>query len=79
MRPNPQEAAGLLTFAKEILNGKLNFLCSNWIIRNNDWLFIGVMILAHISTSLRNLFIKQWFNWIAMDQLDENKNSVLQK
>ena len=79
MRPNPQEAAGLLTFTKEILNGKLNFLCSNWIIRNNDWLFIGVMILAHISTSLRNLFIKQWFNWIAMDQLDENKNSVLQK
>ena len=28
MRPNPQETADLVTFAEEILNAKLNFLCS---------------------------------------------------
>ena len=28
MLPNPQEAADLVTFTEEILNGKLNFLCS---------------------------------------------------
>ena len=28
MRPNPQETANLVTFAEEILNGKLHFLCS---------------------------------------------------
>ena len=28
MLPNPEETAGLVTFAEEILNGKLYFLCS---------------------------------------------------
>ena len=28
MWPNPQETADLVTFAEEILNGKLHFLCS---------------------------------------------------
>ena len=28
MRPNPQETADLVTFTKEILNGKPHFLCS---------------------------------------------------
>ena len=28
MWPNPQETATLVTFIEEILNGKLNFLCS---------------------------------------------------
>ena len=28
MRTNPQETADLFTFTKEILNGKLHFLCS---------------------------------------------------
>ena len=28
MRPNSQETADLVTFAEEILNGKLQFLCS---------------------------------------------------
>ena len=28
MWPNPQETADLVTFTKEILNGKLYFLCS---------------------------------------------------
>ena len=28
MWPNPQEAADLVTFTEEILNGKLHFLCS---------------------------------------------------
>ena len=28
MLPNPQETSDLVTFAKEILNGKLQFLCS---------------------------------------------------
>ena len=28
MGPNPQEIADLVTFTKEILNGKLHFLCS---------------------------------------------------
>ena len=29
MWPNPQETADLVTFTKEILNGKLHFLCSD--------------------------------------------------
>ena len=28
MSPNPQEAADLVTFTEELLNGKLQFLCS---------------------------------------------------
>ena len=28
MRPNPQSLADLITFAEEILNGKIHFLCS---------------------------------------------------
>ena len=28
MRPNPQETVDLVTFTEEILNGKLQFLCS---------------------------------------------------
>ena len=28
MWPNPQEAADLVTFTDEILNGKLHFVCS---------------------------------------------------
>ena len=28
MQPNPQETADLVTFTEDILNGKLNFLCS---------------------------------------------------
>ena len=28
MRQNPQETADLVTFAEEIFNGKLHFLCS---------------------------------------------------
>ena len=30
MWPNPQETADLVTFSEEILNGKLQFLCSVW-------------------------------------------------
>ena len=29
MRPNPQETSDLVTFIEEILNGKLQFLCSD--------------------------------------------------
>ena len=29
MRPNPQKTADLVTFTEEILNGKLQFLCSD--------------------------------------------------
>ena len=29
MWPNPQFPADLVTFAEEVLNGKLNFLCSD--------------------------------------------------
>ena len=29
MSPNPPETADLVTFTEEILNGKLNFLCSD--------------------------------------------------
>ena len=32
MWPNPQETADLDTFAKEILNGKFHFLCSEVIV-----------------------------------------------
>ena len=28
MRPNPQEIVDLVTFAKEIVNGKLHFFCA---------------------------------------------------
>ena len=28
MRPNPQETVDLVTFPEEILNGKVQFLCS---------------------------------------------------
>ena len=28
MRPNPQETVDLVTFTEEILNGKIQFLCS---------------------------------------------------
>ena len=31
MRPNPQFPADLVTFTEEILNGKLHFLCSEFI------------------------------------------------
>ena len=30
MWPNPQFSANLVTFAEEILNGKLHFLCGVW-------------------------------------------------
>ena len=29
MKPNPQFSEDLVTFTEEILNGKLNFLCSD--------------------------------------------------
>ena len=28
-KPNPQKTADILTFTKELLNGKLQFLCSD--------------------------------------------------
>ena len=34
MRANPQETADLATFTEEILNGKLHFLCSEYIVNN---------------------------------------------
>ena len=30
MLPNPQFSADLVTFAEEIVNGKLNLLCEGW-------------------------------------------------
>ena len=36
MKPNPQETADLVTFTKEILNGKLHFLCSDLFIHHPD-------------------------------------------
>ena len=30
MWPNPQKTAGLVTFTEEILNGKLHFLCGEF-------------------------------------------------
>ena len=32
MLPNPQETAALVTFTEEIFNGKLHFLCSEFLI-----------------------------------------------
>ena len=34
MGPNPQFLADLVTFTEEILNGKLHFLCSRYILRS---------------------------------------------
>ena len=31
MWPNPQESADLVTFTEETLNGKLHFLCSDYL------------------------------------------------
>ena len=36
MWPNPQEAADLVTFTEEILNGKLQFLCSVYSTDSNE-------------------------------------------
>ena len=35
MRPYPQDTEDLVIFTEEILNGKLNFLCSVYYIKNN--------------------------------------------
>ena len=39
MWPNPQESADLVTFTGEILNEKLDFLCSEIILEYNEILF----------------------------------------
>ena len=39
MSPNPQETADMVTFTKEILNAKLQFLCSI-ILENHIILFL---------------------------------------
>ena len=53
MRPNLQETADLVTFTEEILNGKLQFLCS--VFQHITWRFeeIGKIFL-----------LWQEFNWI---------------
>ena len=51
MWPNPQETADLITFTEKNLNGKLNFLCSE---------FFGVNRLLEIKDfTLLNLVSKQ--------------------
>ena len=40
MWPNPQEPADLVTFTEEILNGKLQFLCSDKTINWCLWVFL---------------------------------------
>ena len=49
MWPNPQETADLVTFAEEILNGKLHFLCSEEIVSllMNDWEPETSMVFGH--------------------------------
>ena len=37
MSPNPPFAADLVTFAEEILNGKLHFLCSAYFVQCLLW------------------------------------------
>ena len=52
MLPNPQFPADLVTFTKEVLNGKLHFLCSIWVFKEyqNHCSFHGTF------TSILDLF-----------------------
>ena len=42
MLPNPHEAADLVTFTEEMLNGKLHFLCS--VLISNDYDLLRVVL-----------------------------------
>ena len=56
MWPNTQETADLVTFTEEILNGKLQFLCSKYnkkifgIFGNWSWIFLCLFALMAQST-----------------------------
>ena len=68
MWPNPQETADLYTFTKEMLNGKLHFLCSVWL-RNISckWFLVYLKNIVHIGAlvywlSVLYNFNEQWLN-----------------
>ena len=57
MWPNPQFHANLVTFTKEILNGKLHFLCSVlkwWDEDSLNLLFLLLQVLWMVSNSFRS-------------------------
>ena len=49
MWPNPQETANLVTFTEEILNGKLQYLCSaSWYIHLSLNIISTYLVLVHL-------------------------------
>ena len=62
MWPNPQKTADLVTFTEEILNGKLDFLCSepNLTEKNTSWKSeankLVLTVTASFSSNLGNIF-----------------------
>ena len=68
MWQNPQEAADLVTFTEEILNGKLHFLCIEWNISKKDngklskWYRTLLAESIIVTKKLSNLASKQMRN-----------------
>ena len=52
MWPNPQETADLVTFTEEIVNGKLQFLCSAVTITSPSFLYSSTLGSRSNSTYL---------------------------
>ena len=46
MRPNPQETAYLVTFTEEILNGKIDLLCSAIFSKDDCNIFINIILIS---------------------------------
>ena len=71
---NPQETVDLVTFAEEILNGKLHFLCSdNSRIRPVPIKFLNPSIKTNL---IRNDFkLKDIINSISIDRTKEERNA----
>ena len=65
MWPNPQFPADLVAFTKAILNGKLNYLCGEWLyVGGTDLRKYGKQIylpssdlLSKIETAISDLFL----------------------
>ena len=72
MEPNPQFTADLVSFAGEILNGKLHFLCSDWIAS----IVINVNMQPRKQTTdrIKNIDIieKPWFEKLEVVMMYKN-------
>ena len=64
MWPNPQIPADLVTFTEEILNRKLNFLCSNLYSKTftvHYFNFPETLVLNHLECCLVQIWDMQYF------------------